>query len=756
VANRATEQASPAGLPADRTILRTKLHPPPLRGELIAREALLAALAQHGPQRLTVVSAPPGFGKSTLLAQWAASTWEPRPFAWVSLDRGDNDPVRFWSYVVESLQPLAPALEQIRRHLIAPGDSLVELVLPELVNELESAPQPGVLVLDDYHAITNRDIHEAVAMLIDHLPSTLHLVVATRSDPPFALANLRARGDLREVRASELRFNEEESATLLNGVFELGLSKQDVDTLQRRTEGWAAGLYLAALSLQGRSETEELIRSFAGTDRHIVDYLGVEVLESQDDDVRSFLLGTSILSRFCAPLCDALLERTDSAPLLRQIEASNLFLVPLDRTRTWYRYHHLFGELLKHELVLREPALVATLHRRASAWHVENGTPHEAIDHALASGDLTAASDLIALHWNAFQNLGRLQTVAGWLDEVPEDFILADARLCLARTGNALTLGRRDEVEPWADAALNAPLPDGPRVGAASVEAEANVYRAVRRYMVGSFDSAREAASRAVELETNDESPWRAMACAALGRTLFWLGDYAESERLLQEAIRFSQPGANTLSVTGALGYLAVISADHGRVAEAQRLSEEALALSSENGFGEHFVTMPARVAEAKVSLKRGDRLDADAAAARAVEVSERGAGPVERAFALVVHADVRRALDDRAGSVSLAASARRWIEQTPEHGILDELLSDIEESGLTHSRVRLGDRDELSQRELAVLRLLPTQLSLREIGSALYVSQNTVKTHAKNIYRKLGVSNRADAIARARELDLI
>src|SRR5262249_7867949 len=371
-------------------------------------------------------------------------------------------------------------------------------------------------------------------------------------------------------------------------VLGLGLSSELLARLQRRTEGWAAGLYLAALSLHGRAEAEALVDSFAGSDRHIVDYLVGEVLENQREEVRSFLLRTSILERFSAPLCDDVLEISDSAALLREIEGSNLFLVPLDRTRSWYRYHHRFGEPLRHELEQREPEATPRLHRRASEWHEAHGTAREAIDHALASGDTSWAADLLAQHWNAFQNLGRLQTVEKWLDALPEDVVRGDARLCLARCGNFLTLGRRDQVEPWAEAAEQATIPSRPRVGAASVEAEANTYRAVGRYMLGRFGAAREAATRAVELEQDDTSPWRAMACAALGRTLYWCGERAESSERLEEAVRFSQPGANSLSVTGALGYLAVLRAEEGNTAEALRLAETAVELSSDSGFRAH------------------------------------------------------------------------------------------------------------------------------------------------------------------------
>src|SRR5262245_25724817 len=309
-------------------MLRTKLNPPPARRELVPRADLLARLVGTEP-RLILVSAPPGFGKSTLLAQWSSSERERRSFAWVSLERGDNDPVRFWSYVLGALEPYVPGLPDLpQRFLNAPGDALSELLVPALVDALEGMERPAVLVLDDYHVISNGDIHEGMGMLLDHLPSQLQLTLATRSDPGLPLGKLRARGELLEIRASDLRFDVDESAVLLNDLLGLGLSPEHVTRLQRRTEGWAAGLYLAALSLHGRTEAEALVDTFAGSDRHIVDYLVGEVLENQREDIRTFLLRTSILVRFTAALCDDLLERSDSGAALREIEASYLFLVP--------------------------------------------------------------------------------------------------------------------------------------------------------------------------------------------------------------------------------------------------------------------------------------------------------------------------------------------------------------------------------------------------------------------------------------------
>ena len=311
----------------------------------------MGALVSGGGTRLTLVDAPPGSGKTSLLSQWHADPREGRPFAWVSLDGGDNDPVRFWDGVIAALRTVVPdAGADAQTALHSPGTTVSDHVLPLLVNELAALAEPLVLVLDDYHAISNEALHDGVALLIERLPATVHLVISTRSDPALPLGRLRARAQLTEIRIGELRFNRDEAERFLNGVLGLELEAHDVARLQERTEGWVAGLQLAGLSLRGREDRAAFIESFAGDDRQIVDYLGFEVLDDQSQTVRDFLLRTSILDRLSGPLCAHVAETDDAAQLLAELEHANLFVVALDSKRAWYRYHQLFAELLRHEL----------------------------------------------------------------------------------------------------------------------------------------------------------------------------------------------------------------------------------------------------------------------------------------------------------------------------------------------------------------------------------------------------------------------
>ena len=365
-------------------LLETKFYVPRPRRGLVPRPRLSERLDRGTASKLTLVSAPAGFGKTTLLAEWLAAgpaaPADERLAAWLSLDQGDNDPASFWTYVIAALQTVAPGVGASALALLqAPQPPPIETVLAALLNDLGAIADDIVLVLDDYHVIDARDVQDGMAFLLDHLPPQLHLVIASRADPALPLARLRARGELVEIRAADLRFTPDEAAAYLNEVMGLELTARDVAALEGRTEGWIAALQLAALSMQGRDDVAGFIAGFAGDDRYIVDYLVEEVLQRQPDRVQAFLLQTSILDRLSGPLCDAVTGQGGGKAMLEALDRGNLFLVPLDDRRRWYRYHHLFADVLQARLLDEQPDQVPDLHRRASAWYEQNGEPSEAI-----------------------------------------------------------------------------------------------------------------------------------------------------------------------------------------------------------------------------------------------------------------------------------------------------------------------------------------------------------------------------------------
>ena len=746
------DAAAPAAVLVD-----TKLQPPAGRPKHVPRPGVLEHLRHAERAKLTLVAAPPGWGKTTLLGEWCA---EERRVAWLSLDASDNDPVRFWTYVVEALRTVEP---DVGAHGLAllrvPQVSIVEVVLPELLNELGRIDRPLNLVLDDYHLVANAAIHESITFLVDHLPETVFLLVATRSDPPLPIGRLRARGDLVEVRAESLRFSTEEATALLNGALGLELDPADVGRLQERTEGWAAGLYLAALSLRGRADPSAFIAAFAGDDRHIVDYLGAEVLNGQPDSVRDFLLRTSILQRLSGPLCDAVTGSRSSVRVLERIERSNLFLVPLDPKRDWYRYHHLFGELLRHELERTEPGLALELHRRACDWFRAEGSVHEAIYHAVAGGDVGSARELTALHWNGFFNQGRLATVESWLDALPAGAFAEDPRLCVARAWLAMDRGQLAEVESWTAAADAGFLALPPSEATARIASDVAVLRAVHRFKTGNVTAASEAAQQVLALELGEDSFSRTVAGCILGLTHYWAGRDGEAIPALEQAVTIARSTGNDLAAAYALGYLALVQVERGDLDGAEMVSHEATTVSDEPGFAEHFVLLIAHLAQGRVHEGRGDLASADAALARAAELARRGAGRIELAAAYLVLARVRGRCGDVAGRNGLLRDARETLELCSDPGAVALALA-AAAPGPPAVR-QAGDPgtapwEELTGRELEVLRVLRTSLSLREVGATLYVSQNTVKTHTRAIYRKLRVSTREQAVARARELRLL
>ncbi len=452
-------------------ILATKLYIPPPRPQLVPRPRLVERLNAGLRRKLTLLSAPVGYGKTTTLSEWIPHSV--RCVAWVSLDDGDNDPVRFWAHFIAALQMLD---EEIGRNTLAlmrtPLLPPMEAILTSLLNEIAAFPDDFALVLDDYHMIDAKPIDEALTYLLEHLPPHMHLVIATREDPNLPLARYRARDQLTELRAADLRFTAFESADFLNQTMSLDLSKEDIATLESRTEGWIAGLQLAALSMRGREDAPGFIRAFAGINQYIVDYLVEEVLQRQPEPVRSFLLQTSILDWLSGPLCDAVTGQEGGRAMLEALERGNLFVSPLDDQRHWFRYHRLFADVLRAHLMEEQPDRVPGLHLRASEWYEHSGQEIKAFQHAAAAQDIERAEQLIEGEGMPLQFRGAGAPVRAWLESLPRIVLDARPSLWVTYASTLLFGGQHTAVEPKlqaAEAALAASLqgaePDDPIEG---------------------------------------------------------------------------------------------------------------------------------------------------------------------------------------------------------------------------------------------------------------------------------------------------
>jgi LuxR family transcriptional regulator, maltose regulon positive regulatory protein len=761
-ADRGAAQA--AGSPGSG-LVASKLAAPAPRAGLIPRADLLSLLQASLQFKLCLVEAPAGSGKTTLLAQWQAVAGGGR-VAWVSLDEGDNDPTRFWVYVVEAVRTVEPgvgaaALEALRR----PSADLYRAVLPGLLNELSRIGSPLVLVLDDHHLVINPACHQTLGFFLDHLPTTVHLVLATRVEPPLPVARMRARSELAELRVADLQFTGEEALALLNGSMGLQLAADDVTRLMERTEGWPAGLYLAGLSLRGRQDASAFIAAFSGDNRHVADYLSAEVLERQPRKVREFLLRTSVLKRLCGPLCDAVLEADGSAGLLVELERSNLFLVPLDDRREWYRYHHLFAQLLRLELASREPGLLATLHRRAAGWHRQAGNLDEAIGHASAAGDFTEAAALIARHWLTYWRRGQRATVARWLDGLPDEAILADPPVAYVaawirgysgaskqQTDDWLAVVRRDGAEGSLPDGVGSEgsLPDG----VSSLAFGANLARAA--LVFDDLGRSVAAGRRALKLAGPESLQFWWMAQSALGHALYLSGQAAETQPELEELVERVPAATQPVAVVLALAVLSLLAGDQDDDRTAMVLARRAAATADTQGLSAEPMCGIAYAALGRALARQGELAEAEVQLERALAPVGIDSMRAQRAFALLLLAPVRRGRGDLAGARALVEQARQLIEQFTDAGALPALLEQTERALASPPRRPVEAAAPLTERELVVLRLLPTGLSTREIGRELSVSVTTIRSQVQAIYRKLQASTRSEAVAHAHELGLL
>jgi LuxR family maltose regulon positive regulatory protein len=541
-------------------LLQTKLYVPPVRPEFVPRPRLVERLSLEPRRRLTLVSAPAGFGKTTLVAEWLSDA--EHPVAWLSLDEEDNDPVRFFTYLVAAVQTVDPNIGQAAQALLqAPQPPPLEPLLASLINDIAATPCPFVLVLDDYHLIHTLPIHQQIAFLLEHQPPPMHLVIATREDPPLPLSRLRARGQVADIRQSDLQFTAEEADEFMRRAMRIDLPEPDIAALHRRTEGWIAGLQLVALSLQGRADAQQIVQSFTGSHRYVLDYLMDEVFQRQSADVRDFLLATSILNRFTAPLCNAVTGRDDGHRVLLNLEHANLFIVPLDQSRQWYRYHRLFTDLLRHRLETESRHDLTHLHRAASRWYADHGFPADAIRHALAASDWQDAASLIVGISGDMLKRGEVMTLLGWCQALPDEIVLANPQYCLEYSWPLILTEQIEAAEPYLAQAEKAALEHEirPLYGQIAI---AKAYIARSR---GDNAQAIELSKQALALLPQDELSGRSIVAMNLGLAQWYCGRMAEAEGALMEAQRAARGSGNEYVRWTAVLFLSRIQTARGR-----------------------------------------------------------------------------------------------------------------------------------------------------------------------------------------------
>ncbi|MGO4193464.1 LuxR C-terminal-related transcriptional regulator [Arthrobacter sp. YAF17] len=625
------------------------------------------------------MSAPAGFGKTTLIAEWLGGMEEDhRRIAWVSLDAADSDPASFWTYVVSALQTAVPGVGPSALELIAPSGGSTESVLTMMLNDLALAPDDVWLVLDDYHLVDSHEVANGMVFLLDHLPSHVHVMISTRADPELPLPRWRVRGELVELRAAELRFTSEEATAYLNAVAGLDLSAVDVEALEQRTEGWVAALQLAALSLQGRDDAAGFIAGFAGNDRYIVDYLVEEVLQHQPDPVRNFLLLTSVLDRFSGPLCDAVTGRGDGTEMLTSLERANLFIVPLDDRREWYRYHHLFADVLRARLLNEQPGLVPLLHQRASAWYERMDLMDEAVRHALEAEDFSRAARLVELAVPTIRRNRQEAILFGWLKALPADAVRSSPVLSVFYGFMLMVSGDLHGVEPRfedAERALAA-VPSGAAQPWAVTEelrtlpATIAVYRASLAQARGDAAGTSEHARHALALAGPGDHLARGAAAGFLGLAAWANGELSAALDTFTQAVASLHAAGNLIDALSSTVVLADMWLVAGRPGKARRLYQDALQLADAEGEPVARASAELHVGLGELDLEAGDIAAATRHLTTAGEFFERAPMTESRYRWFVARALIARA----EGSLDHATDLLDQAEQIYRPGFFPEV----------------------------------------------------------------------------------
>ena len=731
-------------------LVEPKLMLPRLQPGMLRRSRLLERLDGDGGDALTVVSAPVGYGKTTLVRSWCVE--RPEPVVWMTLDRADDDPVRLWAHLATAVERLGKGLGGRAMMALGARGAPIETAVDELMNGVVAYGGPVTIVLDDLHTVGSQRSLRSIAHAIDRLPTNARLIACTRSDPAISLASLRARGALREIRVRELAFNVDEAQELLERE-RIELSGESVELLLERTEGWPAGLYLAALWLRDLDDPDEGVRAFVGSTRHVADYLTAEVLTALAPQTRDFLLRTSVLDRFTPELCDAVLGREDSAAVLSELARSNMFLVALDARGEWYRYHHLFGEVLALEL---GPEAAPGLRRRAAAWCRAQGLVEDAIEYAAAAGDAETVAELLLENHREFIWGGRIGQFLAWVRWLPRELLIEHHLLPAAgATAAALLATPEVEVQRLLAVAERARR-ERPELWSPYLEAAVELTRAemIERGDVG---AAVEHARRAVAAAQAGADVLTVGILALLSQALFFAGELDESRRVALQAIE--RPDAPDVpdGYVANFGLLALVDAEQGRIDGAERSAREAISFARQRFQADSWVASLAHLGLA-LALAADGRLDEAEREALHGERLRRSQPTVAHAHALLVLAKVRVARSRLARASNDLNRARRMIAGFRDPGRLPAIAAAVEQD-LATARADAGNGrvvERPTSAELAVLRCLATGLSRREIGAKLYISLNTVKTHTRELYRKLGASSRADVLAQAEALDLL
>jgi LuxR family maltose regulon positive regulatory protein len=669
------------------SLLTTKLYRPPVSPKLVPRPQLIRRL-EEGLQlghRVTVISAPAGFGKTTLLSDWLSQT--DRPVAWLSLDEGDNDPTRFLAYLIVALQRIDPDIGQTAQAMLqAPrAASQLQSLLTTLINDIVVTSQPFILALDDYHVIEATEIHKAVSFLLDHMPpfeQGMHLVIATRADPPLPLARLRGRGQMTELHAADLRFTPSEAEAYFNETMALALSAEHVAALERRTEGWVVGLQLAAIALQGtlllpgHENVASFVQAFSGSQRYVLDYLTEEVLNRQTQEIQAFLLQTAILDRLTGPLCDAVRFRAAKTPnrseeregqqVLEALEAANLFIVSLDEDRRWYRYHHLFSDILRQRLEREMGDLVPELHRRASEWYEREGLITEAIGHALTCGDFERAAYLIQEAGWAIFTRGEMTTILGWIAALPHHFVRANPQLGVL---HAWTMAKSGDLD-GAERSLQ-------ELNGVSFHGEVTAVRAYVAGVRGDLSQAVELSQRALALLPAEDLVVRAIVTQNLGVAYHWSGDPVAAIQTLTEAVALSRAAGQSFQTLTAMAILGRAYEMQAALHQAMEIYQEALELA----FGADKRPAPfacmAYVGMAGVLYEWNDLAAARQSALDGVRLSEMGGFIAYQVFGRALLARICEAQGDRGSALEYIEQAER-LGQGSDYALVTALATEL------------------------------------------------------------------------------